>query len=404
MLIGLSLTGLTVANRAYAETRASAQHTLTGTYPTVLVNPGQWRAQYRALGRVRAQSEFTLYAPARLRVQQVMVEQGQTVRPGQPLARVSVPALPDVLDRWVQARDAVTLSVRVLANTRQRMQARLATQVDVLHAELQWRGALAQRSAAWRALARVLGGLGQTADKAQVTAQLHRQSTTAWLAAHSVVAAPFGGQIMWRAAPGVSLLRNARLFQLAQLHHLYIDIQVAPAQTALWREASVRFRPGLTGAHVVLRRAAQAPIYDAQTGMAVWRFATASPVTGSQASGSQMTGPDEMTSPPLLDGQWGQATAMLPARPVLWVPASAVVERQGQTYCILADAQGYHAVPVTVGEMPAVQARPESDSAADAGPPRLPVLAGLKPGQRVVTRGAYELLYRDLNSLMQPSD
>lgn len=363
----------------------------TGGYPTATVSSGQWRAQYQALGQVRARGMYTLNAPLRLQVQQVRVEAGQRVQRGETLARVTVPALPDLLDRWIQTREAVRLSARELANVRQRERNRLATHAEVLQVELRRHQALMQSDAAWQALARVLGGLGQPAVRREVVTQLDKTSPAAWLHAHSIVRAPFAGRVIWRTGEATSLARDARLFTLGRSDGVYIDVAVAPAQAKLWRDATVRFsvdgkNAGSSEHGVPLQRAAQAPRYDRASGMMVWRFRA--PVSGTGAS-----------LPVLLDGQWGRATGQLPPRQVMWVPATAVVLRQGRTYCILVDAKGYRAVSVTV---------PDNVSAAVAAARvagrRVPVLAGLQAGQRVVTRGAYELLYRDLNSLMQPDD
>ncbi len=367
----------------------------TGGYPTATVSTGQWRAQYQALGQVHARGMYTLNAPVRLQVQQVRVEAGQRVQRGETLARITVPALPDLLDRWIQTREAMRLSARELDNVRQRERNRLATHAEVLQVELRRHQALMQSDAAWQALARVLSGLGQPAVRREVVMQLDKTSPAAWLHAHSIVRAPFAGRVIWRTGETTSLARDARLFTLGRSDGVYIDVAVAPAQASLWRDATVHFsadgknaglNAGIAEHGVPLQRAAQAPRYDSASGMMIWRFRAQVSETGASL-------------PALLDGQWGKATAQLPPRQVVWVPAVAVVLRQGRTYCILADARGYRAVPVTVPD----NVSSAVEAARDAGR-RVPVLAGLQAGQRVVTRGAYELLYRDLNSLMQPDD
>jgi hypothetical protein len=68
---------------------------------------------------------------------------------------------------------------------------------------------------------------------------------------------------------------------------------------------------------------------------------------------------------------------------------AAVVARDGRTWCVLRDGEATRAVAVIAGP-------------AEGG--RIPVLDGLGAGQRVVTAGAYELLYRDLNQLFTFED
>ena len=65
------------------------------------------------------------------------------------------------------------------------------------------------------------------------------------------------------------------------------------------------------------------------------------------------------------------------------------VGREGKTYCVRRIKDRFESVEVTAG--------PEQ-----AG--RIPVLTGLQAGDRVVTKGGYLLLYRDLNQLMQFQD
>jgi len=88
----------------------------------------------------------------------------------------------------------------------------------------------------------------------------------------------------------------------------------------------------------------------------------------------------------LRDGQWTQVVHRSPARPVVWIPETAVVSRNNKTWCIIAEDKKYTPRQITVG---------------GARNGRVPVLSGLMPGQQVVSENGYELLYRDLKELIQ---
>ena len=76
-------------------------------------------------------------------------------------------------------------------------------------------------------------------------------------------------------------------------------------------------------------------------------------------------------------------------RPVVWVPAAAIAARNGRTWCIVRRGDLLEPVQVQAG-------------AEENG--RIPILSGLPAGERVVTEGAYELLYRDLKELIRFED
>lgn len=100
----------------------------------------------------------------------------------------------------------------------------------------------------------------------------------------------------------------------------------------------------------------------------------------------------EADNPDLLlrDNAWVEVIHRAAPVPVLWVPAAAVVARNGRTWCIVVREGRPQPVEVRVGPV------------ADDG--RIPVLAGLKPQAQVVTEGAYELLYRDVKELIKFED
>ncbi len=79
-------------------------------------------------------------------------------------------------------------------------------------------------------------------------------------------------------------------------------------------------------------------------------------------------------------------------RAVIAVPANAIVrDNKGQAYVFIKDKTGYHKRQIATGMI-------SHDNAW------LEIVSGLKPNDRVVVQGAYELFYKDLGKIFKVAD
>ncbi len=146
-----------------------------------------------------------------------------------------------------------------------------------------------------------------------------------------------------------------------------MDVEIGEQALATWRSnGETRWRKG--NDWIELQPSGGLPVYDAASGLWRLRFKTRNPDLS------------------LRRGHWIEVEHLGPTRTVYWLPDSAVVSRNGRTWCVI-DRDGHtHSVEVVVGP---------------ARNGRTPILSGIAPDDRVVTDGAYELLYRDIKDLIR---
>jgi RND family efflux transporter MFP subunit len=216
----------------------------------------------------------------------------------------------------------------------------------------------------------VLARLGTGQSRAALAARLAGEGVDALIRTLSVVRAPFAGVITARMVAGEEVLpSDAPLFRVEDASAVYVDAGFPRRLAADELDGRAL---AVNGAQTIaLRLEARLPRFDPSVGLWVYRYRAPNPDLR------------------LGDGMWVEVRVSGAPRPVVWVPAAAVVSRGGETYVVRAESGAYRAVPVETG--------PEESG-------RIPVLQGLASGQRVVTRGAYLLLYRDLKDVMQPTD
>jgi multidrug efflux pump subunit AcrA (membrane-fusion protein) len=340
------------------------------TPETAVAVSGEWRPERLSDGRVLAFRDTVLSAPFPARVITVEAEVGQRVAQQQTLARLEAPALADLLSQVRGAQAEIEIAEQRLASVRQRERDGLATRDETLQGEMAVTQARDRLDRAWGALDAPLVALGQQPDHGAVGEDLKTETPSALARSLGAVRAPYAGVIAVRqVVSGEAVANGAALFTLEDLSRVYVEVGIPSEALAEWREGSASVHA--PSGEIPLELSGSTPEVDPGTGLLRLRYIAENPSTQ------------------LLDGEWVNVTLLGPPRPVVWVPEAAVVARAGKSFCVVAEGERYRSVEVTAG--PVVDGR-------------VPVLSGLHPGQTVVTRGAYELLHRDLNRLMQFQD
>ncbi len=190
--------------------------------------------------------------------------------------------------------------------------------------------------------------------------------------AHSlgVLRAPFKGVIARRpVVTGQQVAAGRPLVELESLDQAYLDVGVAADRLRDWQAGETVWSS--PGGWVALAPVGAAPRYDSGTGLWLLRYGVTSEALARR------------------DGDWVRVRHAGAPRPVVWVPAAAVVARGDKSWCLVKHGDDFRPVVVRVG---------------DARDGRVPVLSGLAAGAQVVTEGAYELLYGDIKSLIRFED
>jgi RND family efflux transporter MFP subunit len=340
-------------------------------YSLATVKYGAWRPQVSAQGRVRAWKEATLRAPFAVVVTSMRVVVGQAVIQGQKLAQLEIPALQRLVSRIRTTQAGKELAEKRVAGAKRRVGEKLATLDEQLQLEESLSRAKSEFDTAWQELENALLPLGQSATRMELQEELQHQPALVVARRLTQLRAPFSGTIARKpVTEGSRVADGAPLLTLADTSRVRVELLIPQSKVVAWREgeASVTL-PG--SRRLKLRPIAGEPRIDPVTGLAVIQFSADNP-------GGR-----------LLAEAW--VSVMLAGKPrqVLWVPESAVVGRDGKTWCVRRQGKTYAAVEISVGQ-------PVNS--------RSPVLSGLRAGDRVVTQGAYLLLYRDLKKMMKFED
>jgi len=172
------------------------------------------------------------------------------------------------------------------------------------------------------------------------------------------------------ALPGLMMQANALLYSIEDVGSIYIDVGVLPGEVADWEGGAATAL--VLDNNLSLTLMETVPRLDPDTGLMLLRYRGIVP------------------NQRQVDGAWVPVTVYGAKRSIGWVPRKAVVARNGVTWCLVDDGKGKpKPVRVTVG--PAVNHR-------------IPITKGVAPGKRVLVHNAYEVLYRDLNDLIQFQD
>lgn len=331
---------------------------------------GTWQPLASAFAQVSAHQQALLRLPFFARIVALNVEPGTRVAAGDELLRFDAPLLHQHLASWKQSLLELLLAKKRLHVLRESEQQHVITRRERVAGEQAVAQAEGKSSLAWEILAADLDLLHTPIDKKTLESRISKDSLQTVARSLGRLRAPFAGVVtVRRAALGEQLSAGSPLLELEALNPVYVDVGVPARELPLWREGKTYW---LMHKHrVSLQLLDGVPLYDAGTGLWLRRY--------------ESKNPGDL----LRDGAWIEVHHRGVPQAVVWVPAAAVVARNGKTWCVIQEPQNkarFKAVEVRVG-------------AASDG--RIPVLSGLDAGTKVVTRGAYELLYRDIKALIK---
>ncbi len=334
---------------------------------TAVAIGGNWQPTATAFARVSARQQAVLGLPFAARIIALNVEPGARVAAGDELARFDAPLLRQHLAAWQQALLEVRLTQKRLQVLRESESQHAITRRELVAGEQAVAQAQGRSRMSWETLAADLDLLHITGDATKLEARINKEGVPSVARALGSLQAPFAGIVTERrVALGEQVEAGNPVLELEALEQVYLDVGVPYAALPVWKDGETRWYAGTTAGR--LRPLDGAALYDAHTGLWLLRY--------------EADNPDRL----LRDGAWIEVEHVGVPVPAVWVPAAAVVARNGKTWCVVREGDQLKPVEVEVG--PAVSGR-------------VPVLSGIAAGDRVVTDGAYERLYRDLKELIK---
>ncbi len=327
-----------------------------------------WQPIETAFARISARQQTHLSVPFDVRITALNVEPGTKVKTGDELARFDAPMVRLHLAAWLLARQEQALTHKRLRLLRKNEKEHTITRRALILGEQSVALADSKASLAWETLAANLDILHIKISKTDLAKQIKKQGLQTIAKTLSRLQAPFDGVVTARRTSlGEQVHAGAPILELETLDSIYLDVGVTEALLPVWQKGKAIW-PGHSD-KVQLKRIDGIPRYDHATGLWLIRF--------------EAKNPDYL----LREGNWVKLEHLGAPIPIVWLPATAVVARNGKTWAIVAKDSTYKAVKIEVGSL-----------AADG---RIPVTKGIQPGTIVVTKGAYELLYRDLKDLIK---
>ncbi len=311
-----------------------------------------------------ANRSVTVTPPAPGIAVEVLVDLGRHVRRGDPVARLESPAYRDAAALVVDAAAAESAAAATLAREEAMFARRICPEKDVVAA----RAEHARARARVRSAEGTLRSLGLSADE---IAALHDADDAGLL----VVRSPLDGVVVDRhAAAGARVEPGDPLVVVADTRRMWIQADLHESDVAAVTAA---------GEHL-----------DAEAEVAAWpgrRFrgtvdrvtGTLDPVTRTARARVVVANPDGL----LRAGMFARVYLVVPTGgTAIAVPSEAVLEDEGRTFAFVRATGDYWIRrPITVG-----------GRAGD----EVAVLAGLAPGDEIVTRGAFLLKSDVLRSKM----
>jgi len=371
LLVPVLLASALLTMRIDSNRAVAAETGTPSSYPTVAARSGPWQASRLVWGRVAPLGRTVVAAPVSLTVDTTSGVPNSAVAAGQTLATFTSPALTALVADVDNARRGRDLARDHRDHVRKISASGFVPEGIIYQANSEFLAREGDLNHAWGTLEGVLARLGHKADRASVIAALAKSSPEAVARRFETISVPFAAYVAKSAAfPGVLLAKGAPIFWLQNTARVFIDVEMPNARVAQGGGISASVTEGPQG-KMTLQPVGTIPRVDPKTGLSVLRFSAANPQNHFRT------------------GQWVQVDIRGPEQSVIWVPTASVVRRNGKDFCIL--ARSGHYVPVAV-------------QAADAQHGMVPVLSGLAAGDRVVTTGAYELLYQDLSAIMPPAD
>jgi len=319
---------------------------------------GTYRPQDTAFATVDPVSKVLIRTPFRLRIEKLSRDQGCIVKDGDTLAVFQSPELTEMVRRWILADKQVKLAEKALKLALMKEKAHLATVSDTIGARLRLSTEKEEFSSIQKGLKEALMALGFPMKLEDVK----KNNIKALFRIYS----PINGIVKKRfISEGASVPKNAPLFSIEDASEVVLEAYVSCRKVHYWTEGRVFLENDKKDPLTML---SNRPVFDSETGLCKLFFRL--PNRGGK----------------LLPGQITKVMVLGPSIPCVYVPIQAVVSRSGKDFCIVKRPTGLETVRVTVGRK-------------SGG--LISILTGLLPGDRVVTTGAYEMLYRDLNRLMK---
>ena len=288
-------------------------------------------------------------APAAGLLEVVLVAPNETVRAGQPLARLRSTDLLEAQRQYLQALSAEQLARERLRRDEQMYRERIIAERRLLTTSADFefaRATLEERE-------QMLALLGMAEE------DIRRLRGERRLAATLTVSAPSDGVVLeLRATAGERVAAAAPLFSLARLRPLWVTLQVPLGQAAAVEPSTRVGIPGTPAQGEVLRLGS-----------------SVDPATQSVAAIVEVDEGAEALRP----GQVVSATvAVRPSGMPQWrVPSGSVVRHAGRSWVFLRTPEGFRARPVTV---------------IAEGPAFTSIRAGLAPEDHIAARGILSLL------------
>ncbi len=336
--------------------------------PTTVATAGEWRPMQAAYAQVSAQRQAVLKLPFAARIRSLAVEPGARVGPGDTLATFDAPQLRRHLAAWQLARHGSELAQQQLKVLRQNRRENTITRGELLAGEQTAAKAVAEAELAWQTLAADLDLLNLAMDAEDLAQRVDAHGLSRVARELGRLQAPFAGMVIARRATlGEQLAAGDPILELESLKRVYLDVEVAESALPNWQHGQT-YWPGTSG-KIALQPLGGVPRLDPDSGLWLLRFTADNP-------GYR-----------LHDGAWVEVQHLGEPLPVAWLPAAAVVSRNGRHWVMVSSAGSFKPVEVQTG------------AAGSDG--RIPVTKGIGPGTTVVTEGAYELLYRDLKDLIK---
>ncbi len=345
----------------------SAGHLYGETYPVAPARQGQWQQEITAFGRIKALAESTLTMPFAVKITRTTIQSGQKVSPKQMLLRFQSPALIKDISAYANSQKLVLLEKRQQKILRRGIREHTLTRRDLISGRKQVVTSTAELERSWDQLHTDLIQLGNDVTRIQVDALLADKTPRAVADILSTLRAPFAGTILGiPPVAGQWIQANTPVFRLEDLHRLYVTVAVSENMLTDWATGETLIQK--KGRCIRLHQVPGTARMDSSSGLRLLVFTGDSPKDF------------------FADGQWVPVQHRGPARPVVWIPETAVVGRNNTTWCIVRNNQSYVVTRIAVGT--------EKNG-------EIPVLSGIKAGQQVVYENAYELLYRDLKNLIK---
>jgi cobalt-zinc-cadmium efflux system membrane fusion protein len=289
------------------------------------------------------------------RIARVLVSLGAPVRSGQPLATIYSPEVAEARAALDSANATATLARTALSRERELLERRVSARREVLEAE----AALASAEAAVRAAEARLAAKGFSGPT----------SSSPGVDSDIVVTSPIAGTVIERtAAVDAPVGPDSVLFTIADLSSLWLTVRVSETSAGVIRRGQTVsvVVGGMPDRSIEGRVDYIAPIVTPETRTVDVRLKVPNK-NGALRPGTSATARFDLPSLQQASG----------AEPQVLVPRTAVQEfNQASVVFVPAGERQFKAQPVTLG----------SSYGND-----VEILAGIKPGDRIVVQGAFTL-------------